>query len=178
MAHTAEYIMNKRLVEYVEKVGASIKAVSDHSLPNHSNGTMGYFDLFIDGKPQGLMVFCRPERARDRIAERLAVRSGRIPRETMRFRLWTYDVWGNEEDGYEVNNRFSTGTVLEFKVKGTVQNAGTPSEFIGYYLTSSRINRALGCTGVTWEGDNDFTVYGERPSDRYPECELVREYDE
>ena len=23
----------------------------------------------------------------------------------MKFRVWTYDVWGNEKDGYEVNDR-------------------------------------------------------------------------
>lgn len=25
-------------------------------------------------------------------------------------RVWTYDVWGNEKDGYEVNDRYEVGT--------------------------------------------------------------------
>ncbi len=31
----------------------------------------------------------------------------------MKYTLLTYDVWGNEKDGYEVNNTFSTGTTIE-----------------------------------------------------------------
>jgi hypothetical protein len=29
----------------------------------------------------------------------------------MRFTVWSYDVWGNETDGFEVNDRCKLGTV-------------------------------------------------------------------
>ena len=30
----------------------------------------------------------------------------------MRVRAWTYDVWGNARDGYEVNDRYDAGTFV------------------------------------------------------------------
>lgn len=31
----------------------------------------------------------------------------------MKYRLYTYDVWGNRKDGFEVNQVFRTSTVIE-----------------------------------------------------------------
>ena len=31
----------------------------------------------------------------------------------MKYRLYRYDLWGNEEDGYAVNDVFETDTVLK-----------------------------------------------------------------
>lgn len=32
-----------------------------------------------------------------------------------KYRLVKYDVWGNDEDGYEVNDIYQTDTILRFK---------------------------------------------------------------
>jgi hypothetical protein len=37
------------------------------------------------------------------------------------YRVYTYDVWGNEEDGYEVNDVFRTSETVELDSKGTIQ---------------------------------------------------------
>ncbi len=31
----------------------------------------------------------------------------------MQFRIYRYDVWGNEEDGYEVNDTYRTSEIYE-----------------------------------------------------------------
>ena len=35
------------------------------------------------------------------------------------FRLYTYDVWGNEKDGYEVNDIFKTSETYEIPAEAT-----------------------------------------------------------
>lgn len=85
--------------------------------------------------------------------------------------LRTYDVWGNANDGYEVNNVFSAGTV-ELRIPQTRYNVGTPHEFIGAYPTDRQIKRAFGVTcRISTDGD-DLTVYVERERDGYPIGEM------
>ena len=92
--------------------------------------------------------------------------------ETQTYELWTYDVWGNAKDGWEVNNRYKHGTIT-LKVKPTVFNQGTPHEFTAYGPTDLQINRAVRGRGIVWDGETDYTLYGETKSGK-PVCELVR----
>jgi hypothetical protein len=93
---------------------------------------------------------------------------------TMKFQLWTYDVWGNAKDGYEVNDRYKSSEVIEIQVKATVHNAGTPHEFIAYHPTDRQLSRAVGCKGLEWDGESDYTLYATRARDGKPMCELER----
>ena len=56
--------------------------------------------------------------------------------------LRTYDVWGNAEDGFEVNNTFSRGS---FELEATLEthNKGTEYEFQSASLSLEDICEAL-----------------------------------
>ena len=87
------------------------------------------------------------------------------------YQLWTYDVWGNAEDGYEVNDRRKHGTI-DIKCKNEVFNANTPQEFTTYCPTDLQLSRAVGCRGLSWDGESDYTLYATREKDGKPEGEL------
>lgn len=80
----------------------------------------------------------------------------------------TYDVWGNDEDGYEVNNAFNSGMVdLRLKVKRN--NPDTAHEFLSAYPSDTQIRQALDCPRVQIETTGDDTViYVNRARDGYP----------
>lgn len=92
--------------------------------------------------------------------------------QTQTFTLYTYDLWGNARDGWDVNNKFKQGTIT-IKVKGTVYNQGTDQEFVSYHPTDLQINRAIGGKGIRWEGETEYTLYGESKSGK-PIAELER----
>jgi len=86
--------------------------------------------------------------------------------------VWTYDVWGNERYGYEVNDRCCTERRLVLHVPATIYNVGTEGEFQGAYPSDRQIREAFGvsCT-IETDGD-DTTVYVNRERDGYPIGEL------
>lgn len=43
--------------------------------------------------------------------------------------VWTYDVWGNETDGYEVNDRICIDRHCHLAVPVATYNIGTPRQF-------------------------------------------------
>jgi hypothetical protein len=76
-----------------------------------------------------------------------------------RFEVRTYDVWGNARDGFEVNAAYRHG-IIEVRGRVVRHNAGTPHEFETIEVTDRQLNRALGCRGVSWGGD-DQRLFGE-----------------
>lgn len=91
-----------------------------------------------------------------------------------RYTLWTYDVWGNARDGFEVNDRFKRGTVT-IRCKATTHNAGTPHEFVSYDPTDRQLSRVAGVSKVEWDGVTDEAFYANLKSNGKPVCELVYE---
>ncbi len=86
--------------------------------------------------------------------------------------LWTYDVWGNPDDGYEVNDRCRHGSV-EIDCPIEVYNEGTPMEFRGASPTDKQIRAAFGVRcAIDTDGD-DVTIYVNRERDGYPIGELL-----
>jgi len=87
--------------------------------------------------------------------------------------LWTYDVWGNDEDGYTVNDRCKQG-VLIVPTKREVHNAGTPDEFVTENPTDRQLCDAIDRpkSKTEWEGESDYTLYATNPRNGYPICEL------
>lgn len=83
------------------------------------------------------------------------------------WRVWSYDVWGNAEDGYEVNNRFSVATVRE-KADLTDADAIRLAQRVGL------LSRGANVDTVTVAGD-DFTIEFEDAEDGFPLGSLVRE---
>lgn len=90
-----------------------------------------------------------------------------------KFKLWTYDVWGNARDGFEVNDRYSHGYVT-IKCKREDFNVGTPYEFSTYNPTDRQLSRAAGFSRVEWDGDGE-SFYAEARSNGRPIGELIKE---
>ena len=76
-----------------------------------------------------------------------------------KYTLYTYDVWGNARDGFEVNNRYHRADDIELPE--------CPSD--------KDIRKALGIkVAIETDGD-DMTIYVNRASNGKPLCELIRE---
>ena len=90
-----------------------------------------------------------------------------------KFRLWTYDVWGNARDGWEVNDRYSHG-VVAIKCERAVFNVGTAHEFETFEPTDRQLSRAAGFTGVQWDGQ-EGCYYAETRRNGRPVGELTEE---
>ncbi len=100
-----------------------------------------------------------------------------VPRFKLRsYSLWSYDVWGNARDGFEVNDRFRCGTVV-IRCKKKVHNAGTPQAVVSYDPTDLQLSRAAGVKGVEWDGTTDEAFYATLKTNGKPVCELVYEGD-
>jgi hypothetical protein len=72
------------------------------------------------------------------------------------YRLYTYDVWGNARDGFEVNDVYATSTHIELMEEST----------------DYQINRLLGGRGIKWEGEYGYTLYGKNKRNGRPIAEL------
>ena len=90
-----------------------------------------------------------------------------------KFRVWTYDVWGNARDGFDVNDRYKHG-VVEIRCRREVFNAGTPREFETYDPTDIQLSRAAQVVGAEWEG-NGGVYYATAKRNGRPLGELVEE---
>ena len=85
----------------------------------------------------------------------------------------TYDIWGNEKDGFEVNQAFHSGT-LSLRIPVTVYNAGTPQEFESATPTDKQLREVLDIRPrfqIETEGD-DLTIYVNLSCNGYPAGEL------
>lgn len=90
---------------------------------------------------------------------------------TRTYKLWTYDVWGNAEDGFEVNDRFGNG-LIKINCKARIYNVGTPHEFTAWDPTNLQLSRAVCGVGLEWDGESDGTLYASLQSNGKPVCEL------
>jgi len=92
---------------------------------------------------------------------------------TRKYRLWTFDIWGNARDGFDVNDRFSHGYVT-IKCKRRDYNAGTAHEFSDWEPTDRQLSRVAGFLRVTWDGQEGH-YFAESSSNGRPIGELDEE---
>lgn len=86
--------------------------------------------------------------------------------------IWTYDVWGNARDGFEVNDRSRIGKT-ELFLDVEINNPGTPHEFNSAFPSNAQIRRAFGLRPYRLDVDgDDVTVYVNRERDGYPIGEM------
>lgn len=85
--------------------------------------------------------------------------------------LRTYDTWGNSEDGYDVNNVFSAGSV-SLRLRVERNNPDTEHEFLSASPSDYQIKRVfdVGCA-IDTDGD-DMVIYVNRARDGYPIGEM------
>lgn len=100
-------------------------------------------------------------------------RSAKAPAKTI-LTTWeksTYDVWGNRQDGYQVNDVYRKGTV-ELRLKVHIANPRTPQQFEWAAPTDYALRQVFG-TSCHLDTDGDDTViYVNRAKDLYPIGEL------
>lgn len=75
------------------------------------------------------------------------------------FQAWTYDLWGNDQDGYEVNDRFKNEEVF---IPNTVLE-GTNRDFLEYLakIGTIRLTETLKVEDIDIQGESDYTLYFE-----------------
>ena len=90
--------------------------------------------------------------------------------------VWTYDVWGNSEDGYEVNDRGCIDRCYPIECEVLTANTGTPHEFQYVEPTDQQIKEALSLEGkrITTDGDGiHITVDGAVTGKPYGELYCI-----
>lgn len=88
-----------------------------------------------------------------------------------KFQLWTYDVWGNSREGFDVNDRYKQG-IVSIACRRAVFNAGTAQEFETFEPTDRQLSRAVGGRGLIWDGQ-EGAFYAENARSGRPVCELI-----
>lgn len=103
-----------------------------------------------------------------------AKREPRKPCVRTTWAVWTYDVWGNARDGYEVNDRRCLDRACELVLPLTMHNVGQPSEFGSAAPTNRQLREAFGLdprVKIDVDGD-DLAIYVSRARDGYPIGEM------
>lgn len=88
--------------------------------------------------------------------------------------IWTYDVWGNEDDGWEVNDRYCEAIDYQLKLERKVYNAGTDHEFEAASPTKQQLQKVFGLrsqTEIEIDGD-DLVIYVSNANDGCPIGEM------
>jgi|CXWL01.1.fsa_nt_gi hypothetical protein len=85
------------------------------------------------------------------------------------WKIITYDVWGNEKDGYEINQSFYSGREVELPAEPEDEQVRAALIEAGYLKKSNQLRH------LEFDGDGDGFVRVSRKRDSYPIVELQRE---
>lgn len=86
-----------------------------------------------------------------------------------RYRLYNYDVWGNEHDGFEVNDVYRTSTIVD------IPDDANDETIIRILKAEGAIKRNIRFKSIEIDGELEYSLYFTyRPTGR-PEFELRRE---
>jgi hypothetical protein len=98
------------------------------------------------------------------------------------YELWSYHVWGNAEDGYEINDRDCYCRSVEVETTPHTYNKGTDKEFSDDLPANGQIMAALKLCGylvhscrldmLEIDGDGE-SIYITESADGRPLCELL-----
>ncbi len=97
------------------------------------------------------------------------------------YELWFYDVWGNEENGFEVNDRRCANRDFIIPTMPKTYNRGKPGQFTDFNPSDKEVLTALVKAGelkesaltadIILDGD-DKTIYLTEDTS-FPLCELL-----
>ena len=86
------------------------------------------------------------------------------------FTVYTYEVWGNPKDGFEVNNRFKMSETIE------ISKNSTPKSIIRKLKQANIIKQNSHFDSFDIDGEFDYTLYvtqiNAAVGGYYPICEL------
>ena len=71
----------------------------------------------------------------------------------MKKQLCSYDIWGNEKDGYQVNNVFAEDIYIE------VTDKTSDKDIIQQAKKKGFLNKHIKDSSFDIEGEDDFTLY-------------------
>ena len=101
---------------------------------------------------------------------------------TVKYDVWSLDVWGNRKEGFEINDRSCFARAVEFPTTHKVYNQGTEQEFSDDWPTDKQIIETLKEIGyladhvttndVDIDGEPDFSFYLEDSQSGFPLCQL------
>ncbi len=80
----------------------------------------------------------------------------------MKYRVYTYDVWGNKKDGFEINDCFATDIMID-----------SSKDIVKSLKQEGFIKKSIKNKSFEIEGDEDCLYITYAP-DYYPLCELRR----
>ena len=89
----------------------------------------------------------------------------------MKFEIINYDVWGNSQDGFEVNNAYSTGIFVDINKNDSDKTILKKLKEVGFLKKTAKYI----CFEI--EGELDFSLYINHVTIKdgvYPLCELRR----
>ena len=89
----------------------------------------------------------------------------------MKFEIINYDVWGNSQDGFEVNSAYSTGIFINIEVFDTDKTILKKLKEVGFLKKTAKYN----CFEI--EGESEYSLYINHVTIKdgvYPFCELRR----
>ncbi len=90
--------------------------------------------------------------------------------------VWTYDVWGNQHDGWEVNDRCCINRGYVIYAPATLYNVGIEGEFRSASPSDEQIMKAFGLiigTHINTDNSDDTSIYVTLEENRYPIGELI-----
>ena len=101
---------------------------------------------------------------------------------TVKYDVWSLDVWGNTDEGYSINDRSCFSRDVEFPTTHNIYNEGTKQEFSDDWPTNKQIIDTLKEIGflsddadvsnIDIDGNYEYSLYLEDSTDGYPICQL------
>jgi hypothetical protein len=88
------------------------------------------------------------------------------------WKLLNYDVWGNKDDGFEVNQSYTMCRSYPINLKIEDNNPGTNMQFFSAYPSDYQIKKAFGVSCKLDLSGDDLSIYVNRESDGYPIGEM------
>lgn len=89
------------------------------------------------------------------------------------YEKWIYDVWGNEEEGYTVNDRMCDHRRLHLIQEEVVYNADLPCEFRDWRVPDEELDKAFEIDVCEFDGEDDGTLVYYLSRNEKPIGELV-----
>lgn len=101
---------------------------------------------------------------------------------TVKYDVWSLDILGNAEDGWDMNDRSCYARAVEFPTMHEVFNQGKEGEFSTDWPTNQQIldmlveigyfNDSATLDTITIDGDSKFSLWLEQKADGFPVCQL------